>query len=44
MDELSEEETEILNKTVDLLEKQEPAGEQVAQEWQEAVEQAQEVR
>ena len=43
MDELSEEETEILNKTVDLLEKQEPAGEEIAQDWQEAVEQAQEV-
>ena len=41
MDELSEEETEILNKTVDLLEQQEPAGEEVAGQWQDAVEQAQ---
>ena len=42
VDELSEEETEILHKTVELLQQQEPEGEYVADEWQDAVQQAQE--
>ena len=42
VDDLSEEEQEILDKTVDLLSQQEPEGEYVADQWQDAVHQAEE--